>query len=379
MNIQNVLHIVEDLKIGGLERVVAAIVRGLDANKYNPQVWCLAGGGAVAEELIRAGIPVKILGMCSYHNPLNIIKLSRLLKQSKIDIIHTHGYFGGTFGRLAAILAGTPFIVAHVHTQYYGFKIRNLLVERILSHFTDKIVCVSEATRGFVEEFEGIRKEKTCVIYNGSGPQKGFESQWKINRDSFGFINDDIVVVSVASLVKHKGHRVLIDAIKIVSKKNKNLRLLIVGDGPLKNELETYVSDCHLSSNIIFTGLRKDVFALLNLADLFILPSLEREGLGIALIEAMGMGLPVIGTSLGGIPELIKDKVNGFLVTPGNSNQMADAIQRLIVNTDARKKMGMHARKLYEEKFTVQKMLENIELLYRGLIKADNINAFKAI
>ena len=76
---------------------------------------------------------------------------------------------------------------------------------------------------------------------------------------------------------------------------------------------------------------------------------------------------------------MIKDKGNGFLVSPGNSNEMADAIQKLIVNTDARKKMGMHARELYEEKFTVPKMLENIELLYRGLIKADNINAIKAI
>ena len=93
----------------------------------------------------------------------------------------------------------------------------------------------------------------------------------------------------------------------------------------------------------------------------------------------MAMGLPVIGTSLGGTPELIKDKVNGFLVTPGNSNEMADAIQKLIVNKDARRKMGLHSRKLYEEKFTLQKMLENIERLYRGLLKVDHRNAFKAI
>ena len=168
MRKKKVLHIVEDLRIGGLERVLASIVLNLDRSKFIPQVWCLAQGGEIADDLIRAGVNVKILGMNSYYNPLNIIKLSNYLRKSKIDIIHTHGYFASTFGRLAAILAGTPVIITHIHTTYYGFKKRNILIERLLSFFTDKIVCVSKSTKEFVEKIERIDKNKTCLIYNGT-------------------------------------------------------------------------------------------------------------------------------------------------------------------------------------------------------------------
>ncbi len=115
-----VLHLVEDLKIGGLERVIESIVTGLDKDRYDAEVWCLAHGGEIAEDLIEKGIIVKILGMKSYYNPLKIIALSRLIKKEKIKILHTHGYFGSTFGRLAAILARVPVIIAHVHSTYCG-------------------------------------------------------------------------------------------------------------------------------------------------------------------------------------------------------------------------------------------------------------------
>ncbi len=367
---KKVLHIVEDLEVGGLERVVESIALGLNKNKYEVQVWCLARGGVIAEELIRKKLSVKILRMSSYYNPIQIIKLSKLLRLSKIDIVHTHGYFGGTFGRLAAILAGTPAIFAHVHTSYFGFKKRNIFVDKILSYFTNKIISVSEATKDFVCNFEGIHPKKVCVIYNGAGPRNILKKRMTVDRNSFGFSRADFVVVTVASLVKNKGHIVIIDAIKSVVKNNGNIKLLIIGDGPLKNGLEKYVIDCQLGSHIRFVGIRKDVFALLYLADLFILSTIEREGLGLSIIEAMSMGLPVIGTSIGGIPELIKNKENGLLVRPGNSHELAVAIQRLVSDKDQRKKMVKQGKKMYEQKFTAVKMVKQIELLYDGLGKA---------
>ena len=123
-----VLHLVEDLKIGGLERIIESIVTGLDKDRYDAEVWCLAHGGEIAQELIEKGITVKILGMKSYYNALKIVALSRLMKKEKIKILHTHGYFGSTFGRLAAILGRVPVIIAHVHSTYYGYNKRNILV-----------------------------------------------------------------------------------------------------------------------------------------------------------------------------------------------------------------------------------------------------------
>jgi len=367
---RKVLHIVEDLEVGGLERVVESIALGLNKNKYEVQVWCLSRGGAIAEELVRKKMLVKIIRMSSYHNPIQVIKLSRLLRLSKIDIVHTHGYFGGTFGRLAAILAGTPAIFVHVHTSYFEFKKRNILVDKILSYFTNKIISVSEATKEFICNFEGINPKKVCVIYNGAGPKRISKKKMTVDRNFFGFSKDDFVIVTVASLVKNKGHLIIIDAIKSVLKKNSNIKLLIIGDGPLKNELEEYVIDCQLALHICFAGIRKDVYTLLNLADLFILSTIEREGLGVSIIEAMSMGVPVIGTSIGGIPELIKNQVNGLLVPPGNSYELAVAIERLVADKDLRRKMVKQGKKMYEQKFTAVKMVKQIELLYDGLVKA---------
>ena len=157
---RKVLHIVEDLEVGGLERVVESIALGLNKNKYDVQVWCLSKGGAIAEELVRKGMLVKILRMSSYHNPIQVIKLSKLLKLSKIDIVHTHGYFGSTFGRLAAILAGTPAIFTHVHTSDFRFKKHNILVEKFLSYFRIKL-------------FRYLKpSEILSVILRGSTPKK---------------------------------------------------------------------------------------------------------------------------------------------------------------------------------------------------------------
>ncbi len=366
MSPKKVLHIVEDLRIGGLERVLASIVLNLDRSKFIPQVWCLAQGGEIADDLIRAGVKVKILGMSSYYNPLKIIKLSNYLRKSKINIIHTHGYFASTFGRLAAILARTPIIITHIHTTYFGFKKRNILIERFLSYFTDKIVCVSRSTREFVEKIERIDNNKTCLIYNGTETTIKDLVKTHIDRASLSFTADDFVIITVASLVAHKGHQSLLNAISILSKKYKNLRLLIVGDGPLRSKLEEYAKNLQISSRIVFTGLRKDVFSLLKLADLFVLPSTEREGVSIALIEAMGQGLALVGTKIGGTPEVIENNVNGLLVAPGGSYQLANAIRQLMTDNGKKEKMANKGRKIFAKKFSTQIMMENIELLYDG-------------
>lgn len=371
MGKNRLVHIVEDLEIGGLERVIASIVLGMDRSKYDVEAWCLARGGKIAEEIVDRGVTVKILGMATYHNPLKIIELAKLMRRHNVDIVHAHGYFGSTFGRIAAILARAPVIVTHVHTTYYGFKKRHLIIERCLSVFTDKIICVSQAVKKFVVERERISAQRICVIYNGVG--KSFlregDTDCDADRASLGFNNGDFVVITVASITPHKGHRVLIDAVRRLSKKHDQLRLLIVGDGPLSNELKSYINELGLSSKIVFTGQRKDVASLLRLANVFVLPSTEREGFGIVLVEAMTSCLPLIGTRVGGIPEVIEENVNGFLVTPGNPEELAVAIEKLISDKTVSERMSWMGRKIFEKKFTVAKMTESIESLYDEIIE----------
>jgi glycosyltransferase involved in cell wall biosynthesis len=369
MNRKKILHMVEDLKIGGLERTIFLIVNGLNRPEYDVEVWCLARGGNIAEELTKSGIPVKILGMNSYHKPLFILTLAQQIRKEHVDILHTHGYFAGTFGRLAALFTRVPVIITHVHSTYYNYKRRNILIERFLAKFTDRIICVSRAVQDFVVEYEGIPKSKTTLIYNAARAPESDEpySELQDRRASLGFAKDDIVITIIASLTENKGHRILIDAFRHVFERHPEIRLMIVGDGPLRNELKTYVKKMEFTSEILFIGQTTEVFSLLRTADLCVLPSIEREGLGIALIEAMAASLPIVGTNLGGIPEVIEDKMNGLLVAPGDVHGLASAMEMFVRDKGLREQMGKMGRRLYEEKFTVTKMIQNVELLYDEL------------
>lgn len=363
---QKILHIVEDLKIGGLEKVLASIVLSLDKNRYDVQVWCLSAGGDVADELMEKGITVRILGKRSYYNPWQVLMLAYLFRRERFQIIHTHGYFASTFGRLAAILTNVPIIITHVHSTYYEYSRRNLMIERILSFFTDCIVCISGAVQKFVVKNEHIRAERTRVIYNAIEFQSnGLSIEDKGNkRTSLGISSRDVVVIIVASLTANKGHHVLLQAFEKVHRNHPLLKLIIVGEGPLRMRLQEDTNASGIASAVIFTGLRKDVLELLGMSNIFVLPSVTREGLGIALIEAMAMSLPVIGSDIGGIPEVIENYVSGFLVQPGNVDQLAHAIETLVSDPELRERMGLQGRKIYEEKFTMPRMIRQIETLY---------------
>ncbi len=370
INEVKILHLVEDLKIGGLEMVIASIVLGLDKAKYQSQVWCLARGGDVATELIGKGVTVRILGERSYHNPLRVLHLARLIRGEKFRIIHTHGYFAGTFGRMAGIIARVPVIIAHVHSAYHEYALRNLLMENILSRFSDRIICVSKAVQRFVIETEKIRDNKTCLIYNAANISPsllGDEARCR-ERERLGIDKQEVVITIVASLTPNKGHLVLLDAFAQVVKKYPLTKLLVVGAGPLMEKLRDITSHLGVASKVIFTGQRRDIASLLQLSDISLLPSITREGLGIALIEAMATGLPLIGTKVGGIPEVIEHNGNGLLVSPGNSPELAAAIGTLVQDGEMRKRMGRKGEEIYKGKFTMAKMIGLVETLYDELL-----------
>ncbi|RPJ04080.1 MAG: glycosyltransferase, partial [Deltaproteobacteria bacterium] len=217
------------------------------------------------------------LNLSTYHRPLNIARLALRLRRSRADIVHTHGNFASTFGRLAAIIACIRRVVAHVHTSDFSLSRRHILIEKILACFTRRIICVSRSVQNFVKNIESIPAEKTCVIYNGA--VRLFRQEGKpISRAIWGFSAQDCVVVSVGSLVENKGHRILIDAARMLVPAYPSLRLLIVGDGPLRSALEEQVGRFKLSEHIKFTGIVKDIHPVLALADIFALPTRYREG-----------------------------------------------------------------------------------------------------
>jgi|WetSurMetagenome_2_1015567.scaffolds.fasta_scaffold49110_2 glycosyltransferase involved in cell wall biosynthesis len=364
-----VLYLVEDFKIGGLERVVETIYNGLDHDLCEPHIWCIAAGGDLADLFLREGKSLRILGLKSYHNPANIFRLARFIRQGGFHIVHTHAYFAGTIGRIAAFMAGTPIILHHVHTTDWDFKARHVLIERMLSTVTARIICCSDFVRDFVVSEEGISAGKVITIYNGVNDDPTGCGAPEKRRHGEKFVR----VAVVASLVENKGHAVLLTAFHRLAMLNPNLELWIIGDGPLRQNLERQTDVLGIRNRVSFLGQRDDVLQLLACSDIVVLPSLYREGLGLAIIEAMSQSKPVIASNIGGIPELIEDGVNGFTVVPGDAVNLEAKLRILIADEDLRKTMGLAGRKRYEDRFSSAIMIRQIEALYYSLLMAKGI------
>lgn len=370
-NRTTVIHLTEDMAVGGQEKVIATLAAGLDPCRFKVEVWCLARGGAMADSLRQSGVAVRVLNLSSYHNPLNVLRLARHLRRAGAGIVHTHGSFAGTFGRLSAILAGKRAVVAHVHTTHIGSSRRHAHIERFLAQFTRRVVCVSEAVRDFATGTVGIPAGKTCVIYNGVARRPrpgGYCPQW-------GFGPGDCVAVSVGSLVENKGHGVLIDAFHRALAIHPTLKLLIVGDGPLRSELEAQVADLKLEGHVGFAGRLADVHSVLAQATMFVLPTRYREGFSLALLEAMQHGIPVVATRVGGIPEVIEHNRSGLLVPPGDPVALSGAITKLAGDPHLRGSLGRVGRNLCETRFRAKRMIAQFEELYALMCKAERIAA----
>ena len=364
-----VLHLVEDFKVGGLERVVETIYNGLDRSLYEPHIWCIAAGGDLADLFLREGKSLRILSLRTYHNPANILRLARFIRQGGFHIVHTHAYFAGTMGRIAALMAGTPIILHHVHTTYWDFKARNVLIERMLSTISARIICCSDFVRDFVVREEGISAGKAITIYNG------------VNDDPIGCgVSEErghekkcVRIAVVASLVENKGHAFLLTAFHGLTMLHPDLELWIVGDGPLRQSLERQTDALGIGNRVSFLGKRDDIPRLLACSDIVVLPSLYREGLSLSIIEAMSRARPVVATSVGGNKELVADGVNGFIAIPGDADDLEAKLRILISDEDSRKRMGLAGRRRYEERFSSAIMIRQIEALYHSLLMARGI------
>lgn len=359
-----VLQLVDDLKVGGLEQIIYDIATKLDQNKYRVSVWCFGRGGEIADRLKENRVDVKFINIDSYYNILNILKLAILVKKYEPDIIHSHTYFSNTIGRIAGIISRVPVMISHVHNVYSNYSKRNLLIERLLSNYTDKVICCSEAVRNFVLKYEKINMHKTVIIYNGVNHREIQRSQdISYLREFLGIYKNVITIICVASLTEKKGHEYLLKAILEIEKEFQKLKFIIVGDGPLKKRLKNLAEELNIQDLVIFTGIRNDIPNLLKIADIFVLPSLT-EGLPLAAIEAMSVGLPVVATAVGGVPEIIKDGITGYLVPPKNPKALGNTILNLIKDKKNMEKVGLNGKKVIIENFTTEKMINKLEKLY---------------
>lgn len=361
----NVVHLVDDLKLGGLEKTLAIIVKNLDMSRYRVSIWCLISGGRIAEELKEKGVEVKILRFSISAKIRSLIRLTWRLKKEKIDILHCWGISGGVWGRCAAILAGVPIKFAHVQNLYYDLSRKARLIERLLSIFTDKVIACSETVSRCLIGFIGIQEHKIETIYNSVEIEKFSKIQdvQDIRRE-FNLSKEDIIIGTVSRLVPVKGHIYLLKSAVKVVKDFPRAKFLIIGEGPLKEELQNKATELGIKNNVIFTGLREDIPRLLSVMNIFIQPSIIKEGLPLAIAEACACTLAVIASDIGGNSEVVRDKETGLLVPPADVDALSKSLIFLLQDYQKVKQMGQAGRRFCEERLSSETMMQKIHRLY---------------
>ncbi len=361
----NVMQVVHDLHFGGMQRVVVDLCLNIDPSKFKMSVCCLEDLGPNATELEHKGIPIfsvkKNPGL-DYRLPF---KLRKLFLKQKIKIVHTHGINPFFYGTIGAKLARCPVIIQTDHSRgIFPVAKKEMVSETILSWFVDRIVAVSEGVKSDLIKYEHINPEKIQVIYNGIDASKyHIEINKEKKREELGINKDDKVIGVGVRLSEQKGISYLIKAVSLLAESFLEMKLLVIGDGELRRDLEKLSEDCGIKDKVIFTGFRSDIPELLQIIDVYALPSLW-EGHPLVLLEAMAVEKPVVATDIPGNRETVEHGTTGLLVPPKNPQELANALKILLEDDIKRSKMGLNSCNKFKEEFTLDSMIQEYQNLY---------------
>jgi glycosyltransferase involved in cell wall biosynthesis len=365
----NVLFIIDSLPLGGAERQVVTLASSLNGNRYKFYVCCLRNEGVQANELRSNGIPVVSLKMRLRFWPMGMYRLYRLIRHLKPKIIHTHLYESGIWGRLVGIFTHTPVILTTEHSLPFP-KRRYLLLERITNHFTDKMIAVSEEIRQKCIHKQGVPPDKVITIPTAVDIAhfQGVKTRNHL-RNELGMRDSSPLIGTIARLVRPKRLDYLLEAARLVCNKVPKARFVIIGDGPLREELNNQAEELGLIPGCVsFLGSRFDIPEILSSLDIFILSS-ELEGLPVALLEAMASTRPVIATRVGGIPQVIQDGYNGILVSPHDPTGLANAIFAVIEDNTLSRSMAIEGFRTIESRYSINAVGQQIVSLYDSMLK----------
>jgi len=375
MNKIKIMHVVQTLDIGGLEKVVIDLVSFSNRNRFDFVVCCLSERGVFAGDLEKNGIKILFLNKRNGFDLGLVFKIASIIKKEKIDVLHTHNQRPQFYGTPAARISRVPFYIHTRHGKNDPDNYKNILLSRFFTAFTDKIVCVSDDIKRFAVNVERLQSNKLQVINNGIDISifSGNKFEDKTFKNFIGVSQKTKLIGTVGRLAKIKNQHLLISTFKDTLKSGQDVTLLIIGDGPLREELVDYSCKLGLSKKVLFLGSRKDVPQILKILDVFVLSSTS-EGMSLVLLEAMAAGVPMVVTDVGGNPELIEDGKNGFLVPSENVAAMSDAICKILSDESLQRDMADYNCKKALSEFGVEKMKCEYEELYELGVELKGVN-----
>lgn len=359
-----VVHVEMGRYLYGGARQVAYLLSGL-ARFPGDHVLVCVPGAEVAQAVVNPAARVHPLDMAGDLDLGFAWRLRKLLKTERADLLHVHSRKGDFPAILAGRLAGVPVVFSRRVDNPPNWADR-----RLKFPLCARIVTISEGIRAVLVASGVPGTGITCIpsAIDAQRYRPDCDRAWF--RAEFGLAAEAQVMGIVAQLIPRKGHAVLFEALASVLPKHPELRVLIFGQGPLEAELRNTVEHRGWADVVRFAGFRDDLVRVLPCLDILAHPA-WMEGLGVSLLEAAACGVPIIASRAGGMPEIVEDGVNGYLIEPGDSGKLAECAARLLDDPDLKRKMGLAGRKRVLDRFAVERMVEGNYALYRQLTGED--------
>jgi len=358
----SILHIDSEKSWRGGQQQVLYLLQGLQATALKNILVCPPA--SVLEKRARAAnlsvVPVKMRGEWDL---IAVRKLKKIVKENSVDIVHMHSSRAHSLGFWAVRDLDCKTIVS----RRLDFHIRKNFYSKLKYRSVDKIIAVSQAVKDVLVS-DGIDKEKIDVIHDSCDWKKYQNPNGEYLFSELNLDRRKSIVGIIAALAWHKDHENFLRAARIVKNRLPSVQFLIVGEGERLSKIKSLTKRLGLEADVKLLGFRKDIPQILSIFNVFVLSS-SWEGLGSVLLEAMASHLPIVATKVGGIPEIIKDEENGFLVEPQQSDSLAEKIVLLLKNKTKAKQMAENGFHVVKEKFSVEKMVKGTIKVYEQLLK----------
>lgn len=367
-----VAHVIYHLGIGGLENGLVNLINTIPADRYRHAVICLAGHSDFANRITRNDVDLFDLEKRPGKDFGCYLRLYRLLRELRPQIVHTRN-FGTLDCQYVAAIAGVGYRIHGEHgwdvSDMHGTQTKKVMLRRVSRALIHQYTTVSTHMAGWLKNVIGVPEARIAQIYNGIDTTKFSPNQNKgvADRAAAPDKNNRLVIGTVGRLDPIKDHLTLLRAFEFALRRrvpsDQEVHLVIVGAGEMRQELLDYVGKGQLDTYVTIAGASDDVAQWLRRFDIFVLPSLN-EGISNTILEAMATGLPVLASAVGGNPELVKDGNTGALFAPGDAEQLAKLLRTYADDPELRHEHGSAGRVRAGEGFSMDAMVENYLSVY---------------
>ena len=371
-----IAHVIYRLDVGGLENGLVNLINRIPAQRFRHAIVCLTDYSEFRQRIKRGDVSVFTLNKPPGNSPVTHFKLWRLLKQLRPDIIHTRN-LGALEATVPAALAGVPVRIHGEHGRDIddldGTNTRRQIVRRLFKPFVHQYIAMSRDLESYLQHKIGVLPSRIAQIYNGVDSTL-FHPAGK-NRDAVPHPDfsgsGHFVIGTVGRMQDVKDQltlaRAFVRLIQVMPEGRQRLRLVMVGEGPLREQVRVLLAEAGVDQYAWLPGERNDVARIMRSFDLFVLPSLA-EGISNTILEAMATGLPVLATDVGGNPELIQAGVTGTLVPRDDPESMARAMRTYVESAELCRRQGSEARRTVERRFGMEAMVNAYMAVYDDLL-----------